>query len=126
YIPQDPDPGRRTVESQEKNETSLLNYVRALLTLRRNHPALGNNGDWKLLSDPDKPYPMIYEREYEGEKCLVVLNPTSKTVNAPFPYYKSEDLSVIGGSYNSCTIKKIRRVDTMFISPVSVVIYKVK
>ena len=126
YIPQDPDPGRRTVESQEKNETSLLNYVRALLTLRRNHPALGNNGEWKLLSDPDKPYPMIYEREYEGEKCIVVLNPTSKTASAPFPYYKSEDLSVVGGSYNSCTIKKIRRVDTMSISPVSVVIYKVK
>ena len=124
YIPQDPDPGRRTVESQENNPLSLLNYVRALLTLRRNYPALGNNGDWKLLSNPDNPYPMIYERSSGGDKCIIVINPTGNTVSAPFPFADKESLKVIGGSYNNCTIKKIRRNDTITISPVSAVIYK--
>ena len=50
YIPQDPDPARMTVEKAEADPNSLLHYVRGLLRLRREVPALGADASWKLVS----------------------------------------------------------------------------
>ncbi|MCI1779950.1 MAG: alpha-amylase family glycosyl hydrolase [Bacteroidales bacterium] len=78
YLPVDTGHGKITVASEETDPGSLLNYVRKLIALRRSSPALGNNGDWKLLNDKDQQYPMVYERYTLKEKYLVVLNPSEK------------------------------------------------
>ena len=57
YIPQDPDPGRMTVEKAEIDSNSLLQYVRTLLRLRKKVPALGADASWRLVSSLDQPYP---------------------------------------------------------------------
>ena len=53
--------------------------------MRAATPALGTSGDWRYVSDPNHPYPMVYAREYAGEKYIVVLNPSAQRATAQFP-----------------------------------------
>ena len=124
YIPQDPDPARRTVEKQEADRNSLLNYVRGLIQLRAAHPALGNDGDWTLVSGLGQPYPMVYERVRGGETCRIVINPTAKTVSASLPAHGGAAPEIIGGFYKNATVKSSGGLDKFTVSPVSAVIYK--
>ena len=124
YIPQDSDPARRTVENQEADPNSLLNYVRGLIRLRAAHPALGNDGDWALVSGLGQPYPMVYERVRGNETCRVVINPTAKTVEVSLPARGGSAPEIIGGFYKNATVKSAKRQDKYTISPVSAVIYK--
>ncbi|STQ44838.1 Oligo-1,6-glucosidase [Ewingella americana] len=62
YLPVDKDVNRPTVAKEDKDPASLLNYTRQLLTLRKDSPALSADGDWKLVSDVNQPYPMVYLR----------------------------------------------------------------
>ena len=126
YIPQDPDPARRTVESEEADPASLLNYVRALLALRASTPALGNEGDWRLVSSLDRPYPMVYERTKGAETCLVAINPSGKKVSASIPSYGVSDPQIIGGSYKKPRFKTSKGVDTITLDPCSSVIYRIR
>lgn len=124
YLPIDQDPDRRTVENQELNPGSLLNYVKDIIKLRRTSKALCAEGDWKLVSSLDAPYPMIYERFYGNEKWLVVINPSNKKVTGEIPTYTNEPV-ISFGSYTSCKYKVGKDTDKISISPVSAVIYKV-
>ena len=85
FLPVDPDPARPTVAAQTDDPHSLLSYTRGLLALRAATPALGTSGDWRYVSDPNHPYPMVYAREYAGEKYIVVLNPSAQRATAQFP-----------------------------------------
>ena len=126
YIPQDPDPNRMTVEKAEADPNSLLNYVRGLLELRKQVPALGADASWKLISDLDQPYPMVYERKWRGERCWVVLNPSDKPVSVNFPKQFSKP-ELIGGSYKKCTYKQNRQSkfpDVIQLSAVSAAIFR--
>ena len=123
YIPQDTDPNRITVEKAEADPQSLLNYVRRLLKLRNEHPALGADASWRLVSSLDQPYPMVYEREFAGERCYVVINPSAKQVTATIPSESSKP-QLIGGFYKKCTYKQNKSGDIINISPVSAAILK--
>ena len=123
YIPQDPDPLRLTVEAEENDPSSLLNYVRTLISLRREFKALGADADWKLISSLDQPYPMVYERTNGSDKCIVVLNPSAKQVSVELPTAGSQP-SIIGGSYKKATYKTGKTTDKITISGVSSVIYR--
>ena len=123
YIPQDPDPGRMTVEKAEADPNSLLHYVRTLLQLRRQVPALGADASWRLVSSLDQPYPMVYELKQRGERCWVVLNPSGKPVSVTLPKESSKP-ELIGGNYKKCTYKQTKKGDTIAISPVSAAIFK--
>ena len=123
YIPQDPDPNRLTVEKEENDPASLLNYVRTVLKLRKEVPALGADASWKLVSSLDQPYPMVYERTWRGERCRVVLNPSGKQVSVTLPG-EGVKPEVIGGSYKKLSYKQTRKGDTITISPVSAAIFK--
>lgn len=126
YIPQDPDPNRVTVEISENEPNSLLNYTRELIKVRNANAALGNDGDWKLLKGLENPYPMVYERTSGNERCVIVINPTSKKVTTTIPS-TGKTPSVICGSYAKGTSYKVnakKAEDTITISPVSAVIYK--
>lgn len=85
FLPVDPDPARPTVAAQTDDPHSLLSYARGLLALRAATPALGTSGDWRYVSDTNHPYPMVYAREYAGEKYIVVLNPSAQRATAQFP-----------------------------------------
>ena len=123
YIPQDPDPNRMTVEKEENDPASLLNYTRTLLKLRKDVKALGADASWKLVSSLDQPYPMVYERTWRGERCWVVLNPSGKQVTVTLPKENSKP-ELIGGNYKKVTYKQTKKGDTIQISPISAAIYK--
>lgn len=76
--PMDPDQDRPTVEKQRKDENSLRSEVRRLIALRREHPALGNDGTVEFRYAEEKRYPLVYERSAEGERILICLNPSGK------------------------------------------------
>ena len=123
YIPQDPDPNRITVEKSESDPNSLLNYVRSLIKLRDDNKTIGADADWKLLSSLEKPYPMIYERTLNGNKCIVVINPSAKKVSGEIPCQDGTP-EIIGGSYEKASYKAGKNFDKITVSPVSAVIYK--
>ena len=124
YIPQNPDPQRRTVESEEADPNSLLNYVKALVSLRASNPALGNDGEWRLVSGLEQPYPMVYERLSGDRKCLVVINPSSKKVSVEIPGYGVKSPKIIGGYYRKPVYKSGKTTDKITIDGVSAVIYE--
>jgi len=72
YLPVDPAGDRPTVAAQRADEASLLQQVRALIQLRREHPELGTRGTVTVLTDG---YPFVYTR---GGKYLVVVNPSAQ------------------------------------------------
>ena len=59
YLPIDPSPARPTVAAEERDPQSILNYVKGLIALRRQTPALGTQGAWRFVSDVEQPYPMV-------------------------------------------------------------------
>lgn len=79
YLPVYLDDGRLTVAEQEKDAGSNLNFNRNLICLRHEFPALGNGGDWKVVSDIDTPYPMVYTRSDGKNTFIVALNPRSES-----------------------------------------------
>lgn len=85
YLPVDNMPEFPNVAEQENDPNSLLNYVRGLIALRGRTPALGADGEWRYIGDPDNPYPMIYERSAGGEHYVVVLNPSGREVSGTAP-----------------------------------------
>ena len=124
YITQNMDVNKRSVESQEADPSSLLHFVRGLLKLRASSAALGNNGDWKLVSSLDQPYPMVYERWNGDDKCIVVINPSAKKVSVEIPTYGVKNPEAIGGSYKKVTYKTGKETDKITIDGVSAVIYQ--
>ena len=89
YLPVDTEKGKLTVEAQEADTTSLLHYVRRLIRLRQSADAIGNTGDWLLVSDAKQPYPMVYKRSKGGSVYYVALNPSGRSVTAAIPLSKS-------------------------------------
>jgi alpha-glucosidase len=71
WLPLNPDWRQRNVAAQLADPASMLALHRALLALRRAHPAL-SIGDVRLIeADGDI---LAYERTYQGEKIVVALN----------------------------------------------------
>ena len=60
------------VEAQTKDQHSLLNWMRRMLTLRRNHKVFGR-GAFQFLYPRNRRI-LAYTREYEGETVLCVAN----------------------------------------------------
>jgi glycosidase len=82
YLPIDPAKDRPTVEAQENEPDSLLQLIRRLAALRREHPALGGDGDFKPLYAERNKYPFIYRRKLGAETIIVAVNPSKKPVKA--------------------------------------------
>ena len=85
YLPIDYEGGAISVEAQEQDKNSLLHFTRDLIKLRHQIPALDNDGSWQMLSDPSSPYPMVYQREKDGQRVVVVINPSGKKASAVIP-----------------------------------------
>lgn len=78
YLPIDPNPNRPDVQAHLDDPDSLLQHIQKLAHLRKTYPALGAKGSLTLLLSAEQPYPLLYLRESDGQKILVVLNPLSE------------------------------------------------
>jgi glycosidase len=78
YLPIDPSESRPDVATEEEDPTSLLNFTRALLKLRREHPALANAADFQPLYAEKNGYPFVYLRQGGGERIVISINPADK------------------------------------------------
>lgn len=125
YIPVDPAEDAPTVEQQQADENSLLNYVRDVLKLRDSSKALGNTGDWRMISNVEQPYPLIYLREADGERYCVAVNPSVKKVTAKFPTFNSGKWEMVLGDKKQAKYKGGTTEDCIKMAPVSAVIFKI-
>ena len=82
YLPTDPSDNAPTVAAQKDDPHSLLNHVKALIALRKKHPALMAQGDFEVIATG---YPFVYKRTAEDETVVVAVNPsdTPRTVTLP-------------------------------------------
>ncbi|MGL4412446.1 MAG: alpha-amylase family glycosyl hydrolase [Bacteroidales bacterium] len=88
YLPIDSLEDRPNVKSQEGDPNSTLNYVRKLLSLREEYPALACRGNIEFITKGDNPYPMIYERSVGDERIIVCINPTGRDIRTTREYDK--------------------------------------
>ena len=79
YLPLDPDAQRPTVAAQKEDADSLFNFVRQLIQLRKDHPALGTDAEFTFLNPEGTDYPFVYLRELEGTRYLVMINPARES-----------------------------------------------
>ena len=122
YLPVSTDGGLLTVRAQEADPRSLLHYVRHLLRLRRDVPALGNEAGWTLLSDKMRPYPMVYRRSTADDVCIVAVNPSAASVSASIPTL-SAPVEAIARS-GKVKYKRGATTDRIVMGPVSAVVYR--
>jgi maltose alpha-D-glucosyltransferase/alpha-amylase len=80
YLPVDKTPDRPDVESQEEDPDSMLNFVRLLLRIRKENPALGADSEIEFINHEDVDYPLAYLRSDADSRFLVAVNPSGKKV----------------------------------------------
>lgn len=75
YIVQDSSKTRPTAKEELERADSLINEIKRIIEVRRNNPALGNNGKIEFLLK-NKKQPLVYIRTAEDQKVLVIINPS--------------------------------------------------
>lgn len=77
YLPVDPSPDAPSVAAQEGDPESLLNWVRAVLGMRAECPALGARTGLRVVAAPEDGRLFAFERfdEASGQRVLVAVNP---------------------------------------------------
>lgn len=73
-----------SVEEQQDSAGSLLEHYRALITLRREHPAL-RSGEFVPVPLPGSPRVVAFLRRDESETILVLINFDTQAVTIPLP-----------------------------------------
>lgn len=90
YLPTDSREGAPTVQSQEKDENSILNFVKKLIKLHKETAALHAEGEFNILFAG---YPFVFEREANGKKLFIAINPSSHRHYYEAPDFKNVLLS---------------------------------
>lgn len=85
YLTVDSSPDRPSVAAQQADPGSLLNRVRRLIALRKEHPALCASGDFTPVYAEAGLYPLIYRRSLGDEAFLVAINPPGRPAEAHLP-----------------------------------------
>ena len=113
------------VRDQQHNPSSLLNYYKHLLQVRKNSPALVG-GEYIPLNNTAKDY-FTFIRKSEKQTVLVVLNFSSKKLELDFSRtreIKGHDLQILFSSAER--LRTIRPPRGLTISPFEVFIAEVK
>jgi maltose alpha-D-glucosyltransferase/alpha-amylase len=76
--------GETTVARQLDDEASLLNFIRKLIRLKDENPALNATSDFQVIFNEPERYPLVYLRSQGKNKILVALNPSKRGVTAKF------------------------------------------
>jgi maltose alpha-D-glucosyltransferase/alpha-amylase len=80
YLPVDPDPRRPNVAGQEKDQGSLLNFVKRLVAFKKTAPGLEPGARFEPLYLKPNAYPCVYLRQTKGQTLVIALNPRNKPV----------------------------------------------
>ena len=102
YICQDESADRPTVQNQQAREDSLYHEIKKLIAIRQAHPALLSRGEIEFVYAPEHAYPFAYLRSEagagkNGEKILVVLNPSGREESFPCDLKTGEVIYRFGG-----------------------------
>lgn len=97
YICQDESEDRPTAAAQMADEKSLWSEVKRLIQIRSQHKALQSRGRIEFVYAEKETYPLAYIRQAEGERILVVLNPSEKQVTFPCEVILAEMIYSLGG-----------------------------
>ena len=98
YLPMDPAEDRPTVEAQMADPDSLYQEVRHLIEVRRANPALGNLGSCVLSMPRRTPARWCICGKGEGERVLVILNPSETAGTFPWTEGLGERIHGQGGA----------------------------
>ena len=90
YLPTDTRDGAPTVADQQDDPDSLLSFVKALIRLHRETPALYADADFSVVTDG---YPFAYTRSAEGKTIYVAINPSDRSYTLDMPALKKVLLS---------------------------------
>ena len=125
--------GEITVESQDNDPESILNWTRELIALRKTSEALWADSKFLPIFHEEQPYPMIYLRTNGTETFLIALNPTgtrkSVKVNAEVAEYRSATKDIKGNVVPVKTLgkgsyKRTPKGDTITLEPTSGIIVR--
>ena len=115
-------PGAITVESQEGDPQSLLNWTRALIKLRKENKAFWAPSRFEPVFDESRPYPMLFLRTDGLDTYLIALNPTSKKQKATLDLSSQAPSTVLNSGKFSC--KTGRKGLQLNMGPVSAAVVK--
>lgn len=125
--------GEITVESQDKDPKSILNWTRELIALRKSSEALWADSKFIPVFNESHPYPMVYLRSNGKETFLIALNPTgtrkSLTLNDEVSSYRSMTEGVKGfvnpvASLGKGSYKRTRKSDVLTLDATSGIIIR--
>lgn len=125
--------GEITVESQDKDPESILNWTRELIALRKSSEALWADSKFIPVFNESQPYPMVYLRSNGKETFLIALNPTgtrkSLTLNDEISSYRSMTEGVKGivnpvASLGKCSYKRTGKGDILTLDATSGIIIR--
>lgn len=93
--------GSPTVQSQEDDRNSLLEWTKTLIALRKHNKAFQANSSFVPI-ETGKAYPMVFLRSDNNDTFIVALNPTGKMqsaeLNSVLPQGKSLETILVSGS----------------------------
>ncbi|MCE0523093.1 MAG: hypothetical protein LV480_09300 [Methylacidiphilales bacterium] len=122
YLPVDPAPDAPTVEANLRGADTLLAQVKALVKLRRTHPALGGEGLFAPLYAEANRYPFVYSRAKEGRTMIIAINPSGKSARAEFELAEFSGLKLVHGDKVPVELKNGRC--TVELEPLTYAIFE--
>lgn len=96
WLPVSANKSKISVEKQEQDPLSVLNFYKKILALRKSSPAL-RLGDYKRIKIENKNV-LAYVRNYEDDRKLIVLNFNSSATNIELPKEYTGKASTIFGT----------------------------
>ncbi len=106
YLPVDSGKNAPTVKKYEAEKNSLLHKTRELIDLRKSERALHADADIEVLYAKTGQYPLIFKRQSEKEKILVVLNPSKEAVAVEIGVNRNGDVEKLMGDGVKLSFKK--------------------
>jgi oligo-1,6-glucosidase len=94
------------VASQEHDPHSIMNYFRAMTTLRKSHKVLTYGDYLPIETNSEKTF--LFFREGEKEKLLIVLNFSSEVINLPDHLIPENALLLVGNYSTSLLASQLR------------------
>ncbi len=98
YLPVDPAKDAPTVSAQLADKSSLLQFTRTLIALRKKHPALGNAAAFRPLYAEAGRYPFVYERSDTSGRFAIAINPGEPARSVELADFKGAKLVLAEGA----------------------------
>ena len=86
--------GMITVESQDADPESLLNWTRSLIALRKEAKPFWASSDFTPVFDESHPYPMVYTRSDGEHSYLIALNPSGAKQSVTLKGFSGKNVSI--------------------------------